>query len=69
MKSVERLFNKLQKDNPRLASFPCLALSIRGKKYPKRTITKWFDILVEKKDYLRSEKEQLINYLFKLTGS
>ena len=45
------------------SSFIAFVRAIKGKGYDKRFIGRWFNTLVEKDDYARSERESLIRWL------
>lgn len=61
------VFYDTQRFNPRWSSWVCFCEVIIGKKYLRRpNIRKWFDILVEKKDYSKSDKRELLGYLYGL---
>ena len=64
MNSFAYQFNKTQESNPYWSSWVCFyktmnKLNIKDKKKMRR----YFNKLVDKNDYLQSEKNQLINYL------
>lgn len=50
-------------DNPRLSSFTCFVKTISGRHLPLKEITSWFEKLVDKKDYRRAEKEELLTWM------
>jgi len=68
MKSLERRFNNIQKKNPNLEDYPCLARAINGQGFSERTIAEWFNKLVPKEDYSGSEKKDLIRHLVSLSN-
>ena len=65
MRSIERRFNKerLKKRNIDYSSYIIFGRTIADQGFSKKQITKWFNILVEKDDYLKEEKKELIRQL------
>lgn len=66
MKSIERNFKRIQKDNPLWGSYIVLAETVHGCNYSHDRISRWFNILVDKNEYLQSEKRGLVEYLYLL---
>ncbi len=58
----------MQKTHPGLSSFINLSKAVRGQKFDKTSISIWFNKLVEKDDYLKSEKRALIANLILATN-
>ena len=69
MKSIERRFNNITEGNPYWSSFTCFAEAIKGQKFSKQTIHRWFPKLVDKNDYARSEKRTILAHLDILSNS
>lgn len=67
MKSVQARFNILQKENPNLSDYIVYAKTVRGQKYSPRIISQWFNKLIDKSEYMRSDKELLLNHLLRLS--
>jgi hypothetical protein len=67
MKSLERRFNKITKENPYWSSYICFAEAISGQKFSRQTIHRWFNKLVEKDDYDKKDKRALLKQLIELT--
>ncbi len=67
MKSIQRVFNKIRKENPYLSDYICFAETIEGKKFSKQTIVRHFNKLVSKDDYDEKDKKSLLEQLFKLS--
>jgi hypothetical protein len=65
MRSIERRFKKEQSktDNINSSSYIIFGRTIADQGFSKKQITKWFNILVEKDDYLKEEKKELIRQL------
>ena len=51
MKSLERRFNNITRLNPYWSSYICFTEAIKEQCFSKRTITNYFNKLVEKDDY------------------
>ena len=61
------MFNDTQRLNPYWSSFTCFCEVITSKKYLKRpTIIKWFNELVDKDDYAKRDKGEILGFLFGL---
>jgi len=62
MKSVEEQFTETQTKYPLWSSYLCFAVVIKykGRKFP---VTKHFNKLVDKNDYDKEEKYQIIEFL------
>ncbi len=69
MKSLERLFNSIAEKNPNWSSYVCFAEAIKGRGFGKQTIPRWFQKLVDKKDYERSDKKEILAHLENLTNT
>lgn len=66
MKSIERDFKRISEGNPYWSSYVCFVEAIRGRKYNKRIIIRWFNKLVDKDDYDKEEKNDIIADLVNL---
>ncbi len=69
MKSLERKFNNITEKNPNWSSYTCFAEAIKGQGFSKQTIHRWFQKLVDKSDYARSEKKEILAHLEGLSNS
>ena len=69
MKSIQRRFLKNQNKNIGWSSYVCFAEAIRRQKLSKKIIMFWFNKLVEKDDYCKSEKKGVLQHLYNLTNS
>lgn len=67
MRSIKRRFNYVQKKNPYWSTFTCFANTVRGKNFSKDRIKRFFNILVDKADYEKNEKSQIMKYLYEST--
>lgn len=63
MRSIERRFKNIAEKNPLWSSYICFAEAIKGQRFTKPMISMWFSKLVEKDDYLKSDKCQLLKQL------
>ena len=68
MRSIERRFKNIQKKNPNLGDYCCLARAVKYQKFSKNIIAQWFNKLMPKDDYLNSEKRSLISQLISLSN-
>ncbi len=67
MKSLKRVFEKLKRRNPYWSDYTCFALAISGKGFSKKTISHHFNKLVDKGDYSKREKKDILEWLFLLS--
>ena len=63
MKSLQKRFNNATKRNPFHSSYQCFWLAIVNQKFSKKIILFWFNRLVEKDDYSKKVKNELISQL------
>ena len=63
MRSVGRKFKNIQKKNPYWSSYVCFAETIKNQLFGDQTICRWFNKLIDKHDYLKSEKEMIMLHL------
>ncbi len=64
MKSIKRLFEKTQKENPQWGPVVVFNHIVYGKNFSKDRITRTFNELVDKSEYLKSEKKDVLEYLY-----
>lgn len=69
MKSIERRFRNIMDKNRNWSSYICFAEAIKGQKISKDIISRWFSKLVEKDDYSKSDKKQLLKHLEVLSNT
>jgi len=67
MRSVKRVFNKIRSGNPYWSDYICFAEAIHGRRFSRKTILRNFNILVNKEDYARSEKKEIVGFLVELS--
>ena len=63
MKSLKRRFNNITEKNQNRSSYICFVEAIKGQGFSKQTIHRWFQKLVDKNDYARSEKKAILAHL------
>jgi len=68
MKSLQRRFDNVTEKNPSLSSYTCFARTIKGQGFNRQTIHRWFQRLVDKEDYMRSEKRGVLAHLDNLSN-
>jgi hypothetical protein len=68
MKSLERRFNNIAERNSSFSSYLCFAKAIKGQRFSKQVINRWFQKLVDKDDYANNEKSSLLRYLYDLSN-
>lgn len=68
MKSIKRLFDKISKENPNLGSVIIFNRIVSGKNFSRDRIARWFNLLVDKEEYDRSEKKQILEYIYLLNS-
>jgi len=67
MRSLERRFSKIAEKNYNWSPYLCFAEAIKGQDFNKQTIHSWFQKLVDKDDYAKSEKNGVLGFLGILT--
>lgn len=63
MRSIEKRFQEIKKKNPYWSSLICFTHVIRGMKLNKQTIRRNFKKIVDKQDYEKNEKMEILRYL------
>lgn len=69
MKSLERRFNNITEKKPFWSSFICFAEAIKGQRFTPPILHRWFQKLVEKDDYAKSEKRALLQHMGSLSNT
>lgn len=67
MKSIERRFCNIKKKNPYWSSYICFTEAVKGQKFSRPIIGKWFLRLVEKDDYDKKDQRTLLAQLYELS--
>lgn len=68
MRSIEARYKKIQEKKQGWSSYLCYASAITGRKFSRETLQRWFNKLVEKDDYVASEKKDILAHLYNLTN-
>ena len=68
MRSIGRRFKNITEKKPLWSSYLCFAEAIKGQKFTKPMINRWFSKLVEKDDYSKSDKRQILKQLEDLSN-
>ena len=63
MKSIERRFNNITEKKPFWSSFTCFAEAIKGQRFTRPILHRWFQKLVEKDDYAQRDKRTILRHL------
>jgi hypothetical protein len=69
MRSLKRIFDKVSGRNSLWSDYMCFAEAVRGKKFSRKTIVRYFNSLVDKEDYAKSEKKEILRFLAELSKS
>jgi hypothetical protein len=67
MKSLKRIFSKIRERNPLWSDYICFAEAVCGRRFSRKTIIRNFNSLVDKEDYAKNEKKEVIDYLVKIS--
>ena len=67
MEKLSDLFYSIQQDNPHLSSYGCLLKTIDGRGIGKKMCEFYFDSLVEKGDYSKSDRDALIEDMIRIS--
>jgi hypothetical protein len=67
MRSLKRIFNRMRSENPFWSDYTCFAEAVHGKGFSRKTIIRNFVSLVDRGDYARSEKKEIIEHLVRLS--
>src|SRR3989344_6152856 len=69
MRSIERRFNKIVAGNPYWSSFICFAEAVKDQRFTKSMIARRFNQLVDKEDYERTDKREILRQLVELSNA
>jgi uncharacterized protein YktA (UPF0223 family) len=69
MRSLKRIFDKVRERNHLWSDYMCFAEAVRGKKFSKKTIVRHFNSLLDRNDYAKSEKKEILRFLAELSKS
>ena len=65
--SIEKQFNRSQREQPALSTHMSFADAICEQGYSKRIIQRYFNKLVDKDDYLQGEKRAILQHLYNIS--
>lgn len=68
MRSLQARFNQVSAKYPLWSSYICFAEAITSQRFSRSIIHRWFQKLVDKDDYARSEKRAVLEHLENLTN-
>jgi hypothetical protein len=68
MKSLQRRFVNISETNQQWSSYYCFYEAIKDQEFSKEIIQRWFQKLVNKDDYARNEKRNIVAYLIGLSN-
>lgn len=60
MKSLNRRFKNIQEKNPYWSSLICFMEAIRGQRFSKDTLYRYFNKLVDKDDYQKEQRKDIL---------
>jgi hypothetical protein len=69
MRLLKRIFDKVRERNPLWSDYICFAEAVRGRNFSKKTIFRHFNSLVNKGNYAKSEKKEILRFLAELSKS
>lgn len=64
---MKSIIKTTKRQNPYLSSLTVFNLAVAKYKYDRGTINKYFDELVDKKDYLPSLRDAVLEYTYSLS--
>ena len=62
MRSLKARFKKIEKNNPYWSSLVCFCEAVRGQRFTRRAIYSNFISLVDRSDYIPSQREALLDF-------
>ncbi len=68
MKSIERRYKQLVTRRPGWSSYLCFSTAITGQRFSSRVVHYWFNKLVDKDDYDKQERFEILAYLDQLSN-
>ena len=69
MRSIEAVYKKIQDRNHNLGAYPCLARTVKGRRFSRKNIVLAFRKIVPQDDYTQEDKKGLIDYLEGITNT
>ena len=68
MRSIEANYRKIQLSNLGLGSYLCLAQSVKGRGFVRKSLVKAFKELMPENEYSNEETKELVDHLEYLTN-
>lgn len=68
MRSIERRYKNIEARNPFWSAYVCFVEAVKNQHFNRQAISRWFSKLVEKDDYARSDKNQILKQLEDLSN-
>jgi len=68
MRSIERRFKTKIQKYPNHSTYICFAEAVKNQGFDRRSIRYWFDRLIDKEDYQRSDANSLVKQLHELSN-
>jgi hypothetical protein len=68
MKSIKRLFEKVAREHPNWGSVIVFNHIVGGKNFSHDRIARWFNILVDKEEYDKTDKKEILDYIYLLNS-
>ncbi len=68
MRSIKRRFTNEQDKSPELSSFINFGTAIKSQRFSKDMIHRWFNKLVDKEDYQKSDKNEILKHLVSISN-
>ncbi len=69
MRSIQRRFKLEQEKNPLSSDFICFSAAVYKQGFSKDRIDRWFKELVNKNEYDKSERKEILSWLEKHSNS
>ena len=69
MEQLQNHFNRITRQNPNLSSLICFNMTMKTRGYTQKIITDGFKKLVDKEDYPRKHKDELIEQALTLNSA
>lgn len=67
MRSIKRVFENIKRKNPYWSDYICFSQAVSGKCFSKKTISRYFNKLVDNNDYSRREKKAILEWLISIS--
>ena len=68
MRSIRRRFEELKRKNVDAGDYLNLVRAVKSQNFSKDMISRWFNKLIGKDEYVSKDKRRLIEHLVKLSG-